>query len=179
MNIQSLLNPQAKIMPVETVDTDDSSDKRSQRLDSPPSKKQRLAKDAAIFTKSRPRGSIRYPPFEAYDDIDLMAQYQKYQIHPLGRIADYCRHIPYNSEKKSFLLKTGRDCFEGYPSQYIFVKKSEANLSMVTVFQYEFKVPRDDRVYTVMWDYNIGLVRITPFFKCCNHSKVSLTLKSV
>lgn len=23
-----------------------------------------------------------------------------------------------------------------------------------------------------MWDYNIGLVRITPFFKCCNYSKV-------
>jgi len=24
-----------------------------------------------------------------------------------------------------------------------------------------------------MWDYNIGLVRITPFFKCCKYSKVS------
>jgi hypothetical protein len=23
-----------------------------------------------------------------------------------------------------------------------------------------------------MWDYNIGLVRITPFFKSCNYSKV-------
>ena len=23
-----------------------------------------------------------------------------------------------------------------------------------------------------MWDYNIGLVRITPFFKCCKYSKV-------
>ena len=24
-----------------------------------------------------------------------------------------------------------------------------------------------------MWDYNIGLVRITPFFKCCKYSKVN------
>lgn len=40
------------------------------------------------------------------------------------------------------------------------------------VFQYTFKVPGDEREYTVLWDYNIGLVRITPFFKCCKYSKV-------
>ncbi len=45
------------------------------------------------------------------------------------------------------------------------------------MFQYTFKVPGDDREYTVMWDYNVGLVRITPFFKCCKYSKVrSLSL---
>ena len=26
-----------------------------------------------------------------------------------------------------------------------------------------------------MWDYNVGLVRITPFFKCCKYSKVRET----
>lgn len=26
-----------------------------------------------------------------------------------------------------------------------------------------------------MWDYNVGLVRITPFFKCCKYSKVRST----
>ncbi|KUJ17006.1 uncharacterized protein LY89DRAFT_718712 [Mollisia scopiformis] len=41
------------------------------------------------------------------------------------------------------------------------------------VFQYVFKVPGDDKEYTVMWDYNIGLVRITPFFKCCKYSKTT------
>ena len=25
-----------------------------------------------------------------------------------------------------------------------------------------------------MWDYNIGLVRITPFFKCLGYAKVSI-----
>jgi hypothetical protein len=46
-----------------------------------------------------------------------------------------------------------------------------ADLSMA-VFQYTFKVSGDEKEYIVMWDYNIGLVRITPFFKCCKYSKV-------
>lgn len=40
------------------------------------------------------------------------------------------------------------------------------------MFQYSFKAPGDDSEYTVMWDYNVGLVRMTPFFKCCKYSKV-------
>lgn len=47
---------------------------------------------------------------------------------------------------------------------------------IVAVFQYTFKMPGDGREYTVMWDYNIGLVRITPFFKCCKYSKVRQVL---
>lgn len=45
----------------------------------------------------------------------------------------------------------------------------------ILVFQYTFKVPGDDKEYIVMWDYNIGLVRITPFFKCCKYSKVRIS----
>jgi hypothetical protein len=41
------------------------------------------------------------------------------------------------------------------------------------VFQYQFKVPGDEKIYNVLWDYQVGLVRITPFFKCCKYSKVS------
>ena len=26
-----------------------------------------------------------------------------------------------------------------------------------------------------MWDYNVGLVRVTPFFKCCKYSKVAIS----
>ena len=44
--------------------------------------------------------------------------------------------------------------------------------SIFAVFQYTFRVPGDDKEYTVMWDYNVGLVRVTPFFKCCKYSKV-------
>jgi hypothetical protein len=42
----------------------------------------------------------------------------------------------------------------------------------IIVFQYTFKKPGDDKVYLVLWDYEVGLVRITPFFKCCKYSKV-------
>jgi hypothetical protein len=45
-------------------------------------------------------------------------------------------------------------------------------LEWKTVFQYTFKIPGEDAEYPVLWDYNVGLVRITPFFKCCKYSKV-------
>ncbi|KAH8593020.1 hypothetical protein B0O99DRAFT_715912 [Bisporella sp. PMI_857] len=113
-------------------------------------KKSKMTKDGAVFAKGKIKGEVNYPPFERLDEI-AMRELRKFEAYPLGKIREYPRHIPYNSEKKSFLEKTGRECFE--------------------VFQYIFKVPGDDRVYTVMWDYNIGLVRITPFFKCLKHTK--------
>ncbi|TVY84812.1 hypothetical protein LSUE1_G000833 [Lachnellula suecica] len=115
-------------------------------------KKPKMTKDGAIFAKGKIKGEVNYPPFENLDE-GAMREVQKFQVYPLGTIQEYCRHIPYNSEKKSFLEKTGRESFE--------------------VFQYIFKVPGDDKDYTVMWDYNIGLVRITPFFKCCKYSKTT------
>jgi hypothetical protein len=82
----------------------------------PPSrKKQKLSKDAAVFTRGMMRGECRYPPSEYRDEI-LAAHHQQYQVHPIGHIAEYPRHIPYNSEKKSFLDKTGRESFEGMRS---------------------------------------------------------------
>jgi hypothetical protein len=41
------------------------------------------------------------------------------------------------------------------------------------VFQYEFWMPGEEKPYSVLWDYQVGLVRITPFFKCCKYGKVS------
>lgn len=46
----------------------------------------------------------------------------------------------------------------------------------IAVFQYNFRVPGDDTQYAMLWDYNIGLVRTTPLFKCTGHSKVSRIL---
>ncbi|KAG9234934.1 hypothetical protein BJ875DRAFT_542516 [Amylocarpus encephaloides] len=115
-------------------------------------KKSKMTKDGAIFAKGKIKGEVNFPPFEKLDK-ETMEEVQKYQVYPLGRIDEYCRHIPYNSEKKSFLERTGRESFE--------------------VFQYVFKVPGDEKDYVVMWDYNIGLVRITPFFKCCKYSKTT------
>lgn len=71
-----------------------------------------MTKDAAIFAKGKIKGQIRYPPCELQDE-DMAVQHRRFQVFPMGHIADYCRHIPYNSEKKSFLEKTGRESFEG------------------------------------------------------------------
>ncbi|GBF62444.1 hypothetical protein TMEN_4989 [Trichophyton mentagrophytes] len=119
---------------------------------SPPAKKQKVSKDAAVFTRGRVRGPLKYPPCE-WQDEKLAEAHKLFEIHPMGHITEFPRHIPYNSEKKSFLEKTGRESFE--------------------VFQYEFKIPGDDKVYTVMWDYNIGLVRTTSLFRCNNYSKTA------
>lgn len=42
------------------------------------------------------------------------------------------------------------------------------------VFHYTYKKPGEEKEYVVVWDYNVGLVRMTPFFKSCKHSKVGL-----
>lgn len=93
------------------------------------SKRQKLVKDAAVFLRGSVKGDINHPPFECNEeslDLDLnheqrqelAEQHQRFQIFPSGRgdegrIADYVRHIPYSSEKKNFLNKTGRDAFDG------------------------------------------------------------------
>ncbi|KAI0147598.1 hypothetical protein GGR57DRAFT_505497 [Xylariaceae sp. FL1272] len=114
--------------------------------------KHKMPKDAAVFTKSKPKGSINFQPFERLDETSLRLV-RKFQVYPLGKIQEYSRHIPYNSGKKDFYEKTGRESFE--------------------VFQYVFKIPGNDTEYAVMWDYNVGLVRMTPFFKCCKYPKTT------
>jgi hypothetical protein len=80
-----------------------------------PRKKQKLSKDAAIFAKGKTKGEVRYKPCE-FQDEEIAAQHRRFQVYPMGKISQYCRHIPYNSEKKSFLEKTGRESFEGNTS---------------------------------------------------------------
>jgi len=75
-------------------------------------KKQKISKDQAVFTRGPIRGECRYPPHE-YQDEMLAAYHQQFEVYPMGEIAEYPRHIPYNSEKKTFLGKTGREYFEG------------------------------------------------------------------
>ena len=81
----------------------------------PPYKKQKMSKDAAIFARGKIQGEVRYPPCEVQDER-IAAEHRKFQVYPIGQIAEYRRHIPYNSEKKSFLEKTGRGAFEGMVS---------------------------------------------------------------
>jgi len=73
-----------------------------------------MTKDGAVFAKgNKIKGEINFPPFEQFDE-ETAREVQKFQVFPLGKVREYSRHIPYNSEKKSFLEKTGRESFEGW-----------------------------------------------------------------
>lgn len=49
-----------------------------------------------------------------------------------------------------------------------------AAMSLTTwaVFKYKFTMPATGTEYIIMWDYNDGLVRMTPFFRSLGHQKV-------
>lgn len=64
------------------------------------------------MTKSKPLGPVNFAPFEVIDQ----ASYQeicRFRVSPLGKIRQSCQHIPYNSSKKDFFEKTGRESIEG------------------------------------------------------------------
>ena len=77
-----------------------------------PLKKQKMSKGAATFVRGKPKGAVNYPPFEIQDKTTA-TELQKYEVNPVGQISDCPKRIPYNSDKKSFQKKTGRDGFEG------------------------------------------------------------------
>jgi hypothetical protein len=123
-------------------------------------------------SQSKTRGVVNFPPFEALDESSLR-EVRRFQVHPFGSIQETCERIPYNSGKKDFFSKTGREGFEGEGSTPLVLKLGRGPRLTWPVFHYDFKIPGDDTPYTVMWDYNVGLVRMTPFFKCRGYSKAS------
>ncbi|KAF2642638.1 hypothetical protein P280DRAFT_540517 [Massarina eburnea CBS 473.64] len=159
MNIRSLLNPLCGSNTPN--DGDRSSESPPPRATAPSSspyaaplpKRQKVAKDAPVFSEgTKTVGFVNYPPYEAGNDEHLAAQHKRFRVFPLGEIQKVgVRHIPYNSDKKDFMEKTGRDAFE--------------------MFQYVYYVPGEEKEYTVVWDYNVGLVRMTPFFKSLKYTK--------
>ncbi len=112
--IHSLLNPMPELETRTFQLPSPSPSTHNAELTSPtyPRKKQKLCKDAAVFVKGSIHGECRYPAYEEQNEI-FAARHHEHHVHPLGRIMEYPRHVPYNSEKKSFLEKTQRDGFEG------------------------------------------------------------------
>lgn len=155
--VASLLNPTPPSFERFRDDPTPASKKYLKQSASPlaPPKKQKMSKAAATFVKGKPKGEVNYPPYEIQDEATA-AEHQKFEVQPVGRIGEYPKRIPYNSEKKNFQQKTGMDGFEG-------------------MCHHTFRMPDDSRdkdAHTVMWDYNVGLVRVTSFFKSLKHSKV-------
>ncbi|EEP78154.1 conserved hypothetical protein [Uncinocarpus reesii 1704] len=112
-SIASLLNPEPVTYQGSQQLPTPCSSRSREFATQPQRKKQKVSKDAAIFTRGKIRGELRYPPCE-YQDKVLVEAHRELEIHPMGHITEFPRHIPYNSEKKSFLEKTGRESFEGY-----------------------------------------------------------------
>lgn len=71
-----------------------------------------MPKDLPGFPKSKVKGAVKFCPFENLDG-EALGEVRRFRVAPLGGIRDNCRHIPYNSGKKDFFEKTGRESFEG------------------------------------------------------------------
>jgi hypothetical protein len=127
-----------------------------------------MAKDAPVFRPGETQGEVRYRPHLAQDP-ELERLHRDFSIHPMGAIDKYPREIPYASDKKTFQEKTGRESFHGMSDCILL----PSIFSLFLVFQYTFRLPGEEKEWTVMWDYNIGIVRITHLFKCNGYSKAS------
>ncbi len=92
-----------------------------------------MSKGSANFVKGDPNGEVNYPPFEVQNKI-IAAEYQKHEVKPISRISEYPKRIPYNSDKKSFQQKTGRDGFEGEKTD------SEGQVS-IKILTHDFSLP--------------------------------------
>ncbi|KAL7958802.1 hypothetical protein V8C34DRAFT_137593 [Trichoderma compactum] len=113
-----------------------------------PTQKAKTQGSADNMPKPKLQGPVNFAPFENVDQASYR-EVQRFQVSPFGQIRQSCDHIPYSSSKKDFFEKTGRESIE--------------------VFKYAFCY--NEATYTVMWDYNVGLVRMTPFFKCLGYAK--------
>ncbi|KAH8173113.1 APSES transcription factor Xbp1 [Sarocladium implicatum] len=95
---------------------------------------------------------IRYPPFNNLD-ANAHRLAMRFNVEPLGAIVPSPRPVSYNSDKRELKAKTGLNKFH--------------------VFQYSFQLEGEDKKWVVMWDFRLGLVRFTPFFKCLKYSKTA------
>jgi len=72
----------------------------------------KMPRPSAPLVKSQPRGEVRYWPFESFDEQSL-AEIKRFRVNPSDKFYESCAHIPYNSGKKDFSCKTGRESLEG------------------------------------------------------------------
>ncbi len=61
---------------------------------------------------SKPKGVVRFPAFQEVDEASLR-EMGRFGVYLPPNFLEHCRHIPYNSGKKDFYDKTGRESFEG------------------------------------------------------------------
>ncbi|KAL9075413.1 MAG: hypothetical protein Q9157_004038 [Trypethelium eluteriae] len=156
MRVQSLLNPALDFIQspyTSTISTSSTpermssatpTDSQSSNSPTPPSPGP-LRRRSLVTTWDHPGN---YQPHEGEPENaeladQMKAKQKQFNIKPLGQIARSTKHIPYTSDKRTLTAKTG--------------------LEALDVFRYTFD--SNGESWGVMWDCNVGLVRITPFFK--------------
>ena len=130
-SIESLLNPLPDASQFSLPSPAPTSSDAAPRSE-PRQKKPKIAKDAPIFKRGKIRGELRYPPCEERDEA-LTQAHREFQLQPMGDIAEYPRHIPYNSDKKTFQEKTGRESFEGMLYLYAHEDSDSDNLQCSSI----------------------------------------------
>jgi hypothetical protein len=122
------------------------------------------SKDDLEVENRLPVQPINFEPHEANSDL-IRAKHKEVRMWPSHNFRQWTVHIPYNG-KKLFEM-TGRSGFDvfGYEIDGIHSKEGGS------------------KRYSVMWDYQIGLVRMTQIFKACGFdvlaSKVTFRLVHV
>lgn len=99
-----------------------------------------MPKDSPTFRLGNTVGEVRYPPCEERDE-ELAKIHEEFQLKPMGEIAKYPRHIPYQSDKKSFQEKTGRDSFHGTPLVTALLPNTSANTLQSSTTRSRNRVP--------------------------------------
>nr|RBQ93614.1 hypothetical protein FVER53263_06416 [Fusarium verticillioides] len=80
-------------------------------------------KDGDNMAKSKLRGPVKFHPFERLDEIALQ-EIRRFRVKPFGNIQDSSLHIPYNSGKKDFYEKTGRESFEVFKYEFTLAEQN-------------------------------------------------------
>jgi hypothetical protein len=95
----------------------------------PMTEKHRMPKDLPKSSTSKVKGTVKFYPFEDLDEESLR-EVRRFRVTPLGGIRKNCRHIPYNSGKKDFFEKTGRESFEGRDQHQCSYKRDPCGRDM-------------------------------------------------
>lgn len=121
LSLQALLNPASPSHSVtcfrqsETVLATEStslSTEAQTATDVPPAPEIQPSASIISMAKPKPPGPINFAPFEEIDQASYR-EMCRFRVSPFGKIRQSCQHIPYNSSKKDFFEKTGRESIEG------------------------------------------------------------------
>lgn len=116
--LHSLLNPASPGHPVASFRKPDPTlvaSPSASTADASPVAKAKSSGNVSNMAKPKLQGPVNFAPFEDVDQVSYR-ELCRFRVSPFGQIRQSCEHIPYNSSKKDFFEKTGRESIEGTAS---------------------------------------------------------------